>query len=329
MDNILGIHHVTAITSSSPKIYDFFTNILGMRMVKKTVNQDDIQTYHLYFADDLGSAGTTMTFFDFKGIRKSVNGNNEVSRTSFRVPTDASILYFEKRFKKYNIKHEAPKVMFGKLTIYFEDFDQQRYALISDETKKSYDAGTPWLNGPVPNEFAIIGLGPVFMRVRELDQMDKILTQVFSFTQVNKEGSFYLYEVNEGGNNGSVIIEHNLLLPNAVQGYGGVHHIAFRVKNREELAKWEEYFQDYGIPNSGFVDRYYFRSLYTRLFRNILFEIATDDPGFIDEEDTYEILGENLTLPPLYKNREAYVYSVIDLFDTSDANKKREKEYLD
>lgn len=328
MDNILGMHHVTAITSSAPKIYRFFTDILGMRMVKKTVNQDDIQTYHLYFADDLGSAGTTMTFFDFKGIRKSVNGNNEVSRTTFRVPSDEAIYYFEKRFIKYNIKHEAPKKLFNKLMIYFEDFDNQRYALISDESKPSYDKGTPWLNGPVPNEYAVIGLGPVFMRVNKLEQMDNILTQILGFKQVEKAGSFYLYEVNEGGNNGSVIVEQNLLLPSAVQGYGGVHHIAFRVKNREEMAKWEDFFSSYGIPNSGFVDRYYFRSLYTRLYPNILFEIATDDPGFIDEEDTYEILGENLTLPPLYKNRGEYVYSVIQLFDSSDANKKRDKEYL-
>ncbi|WP_162164060.1 VOC family protein [Acholeplasma hippikon] len=328
MDNILGMHHVTAITSSAPKIYRFFTDILGMRMVKKTVNQDDIQTYHLYFADDRGNPGTTMTFFDFKGIRRAVHGNNEVSRTTFRVPSDEAIYYFEKRFVKYEIKHQKPYKLFNKLMINFEDFDGQRYALISDETKASYDKGTPWFNGPVPNEFGIIGLGPVFMRAKDLERMERILTDILGFRKVEKENAFYLYEVNVGGNNESVIIEHNLLLPNAVQGFGGVHHIAFRVKNREEMAKWEDFFESFGIPNSGFVDRYYFRSLYTRLYPNILFEIATDDPGFIDDEDTYDILGENLTLPPLYKNRSEYVYSVIQLFDSSDANKKREKEYL-
>jgi glyoxalase family protein len=105
MNNLKGMHHVTAITSSAEKNYEFFTYVLGMRLVKKTVNQDDIQTYHLFFADDVGSAGTDMTFFDFPGIPKGVHGTNEISKTSFRVPSDAAIDYWVKRFDRLEVKH--------------------------------------------------------------------------------------------------------------------------------------------------------------------------------------------------------------------------------
>lgn len=133
MNHLKGLHHVTAITSSAEKNYAFFTNILGMRLVKKTVNQDDIQTYHLFFADDKGSAGTDMTFFDFPNIPKGTHGTNEIYKTSFRVPTDASLEYWVKRFDKYDVKHEGITELFGKKVLSFVDFDDQQYMLVSDE----------------------------------------------------------------------------------------------------------------------------------------------------------------------------------------------------
>lgn len=328
MDNLLGLHHVTAITSSAEKIYDFYTNILGMRLVKKSVNQDDIQTYHLYFADDRGNPGTNMTFFDFKGIRKAFHGTNEISRTSFRVPNDTSILYWIKRFKKYAIKHTEVKEMFGKKVIYFYDFDDQQYALFSDENNRGSKAGNPWHKGPVPDEFAINGLGPIFFNVNDLASMTNLLTQVFGFRKISKQGSNHLFEVGEGGNGAAVIIEENLLLPASLQGYGGVHHVAFRVKNRKVLDDWTNYLDSIGAPNSGYVDRYYFESVYTRLYPGILFELATDEPGFIDADENYETLGETLALPPLYKDKRDYVESVVKLFDTKRSDKIIKKEYL-
>src|SRR6185312_10827971 len=132
MNHLKGVHHVTAITSSAEKNYEFFTYVLGMRLVKKTVNQDDIQTYHLFFADDKGSAGTDMTFFDFPGIRKGVHGTNEISKASFRVPTDKALDYWVKRFDRLGVKHTGIKEQFGKKTLSFSDFDDQQYQLISD-----------------------------------------------------------------------------------------------------------------------------------------------------------------------------------------------------
>ena len=155
---IRGIHHVTAMTSSATKIYRFFTDILGMRLIKKTVNQDDIETYHLYFTDDTGAPGTDMTFFDFPNQPKGKKGTDTISRASFRVPSDAALDFWLERFEKYDVAHSAINERFGKKYIEFEDFDNQYYQLISDENNQGVAAGVPWKNSNVPTEFAITGL---------------------------------------------------------------------------------------------------------------------------------------------------------------------------
>lgn len=323
-----GIHHVTAITSSSPKIYDFYTNILGMRLVKKNVNQDDLSTYHLYFGDDRGNAGSAMTFFDFAGIPASVKGTNDISRASFRVPNNEALDYWVKRFDHYQVKHGGIIEQFNKKVIYFEDFDQQQYALFSDENNQGIGSGEPWYKGPVPNEYGITGLGPVYLRVSELQLMDQILSQLLQMRKVDTQDNFTLYEMGEGGNGASVIVEFDNQLPQAHQGYGGVHHVAFRVEDKAHLDQWKDFFNSLGLPNSGFVERFYFKSVYIRLYPNILFELATDGPGFIDDEEDYEILGETLTLPPHLRHRRDYIETQLPEFDTVRSNKVFEKEYL-
>ena len=231
MNHLKGLHHVTAITSSAEKNYAFFTNILGMRLVKKTVNQDDIQTYHLFFADDKGSAGTDMTFFDFPNIPKGTHGTNEIFKTSFRVPTDASLEYWVKRFDKYDVKHEGITELFGKKVLSFVDFDDQQYMLVSDEFNEGVASGTPWQKGPVPLEFAITGLGPIHIRIAQFDYFKEVLEKVMLFREIAKEDSLHLFEVGEGGNGAQVIVEHNVVLPQGRQGYGTVHHAAFRVED--------------------------------------------------------------------------------------------------
>lgn len=328
MTKLNGIHHITAITSSVEKIYEFFTYILGMRLVKKTVNQDDIQTYHLFFADDQGNAGTDMTFFDFKGIQKAFHGTNEISRSGFRVPSDDALNYWIKRFDKYQIKHTEIRMMFNRKYIYFNDFDDQRYALFSDQNLEGVKPGVPWQKGPVPNEYAIYGLGPVFITVNQLSHMEKVLVDVMGFKKSSKEGSFHLFEVGLGGNGGSIIVEENNVLPSHRQGFGSVHHLAFRVDNKDDILEWENYLDTLGYSTSGYVDRYYFESLYMRLYPGILFEFATEGPGFIDHEETYETLGESLALPPMYIKHRSYVESVVRMFDTKRSDKTFKKEYL-
>ena len=327
MNPLKGIHHVTAITSSAEQNYLFFTNILGMRLVKKTVNQDDINTYHLFFADDRGSAGTDVTFFDFQGIGKAQRGSNEISRIGLRVKDDAALEYWVKRFNHYQVRQESIITLFGKRVLFFNDFDDQEYALFSDQNNVGIESGTPWLNGPVPVEFGITGLGPIFFRVNKLDGMSKVLSDIMDMRYVNSEGSLHLYEMGEGGNGASVLLE-TVNLPVAYQGYGGVHHVAFRIEDRAELDQWIQRLNSVGAGHSGFVDRFYFKSLYTRLYPGILFEFATEGPGFIDDEESYETLGEILALPPRFRDKRAYVESVVRPIDTVRSAKVYAKEYF-
>ena len=327
MNELKGIHHVTAITSSAEKNYEFFTYVLGMRLVKKTVNQDDIQTYHLFFADDKGSAGTDMTFFDFPNIPKGTHGTNEIYKTAFRVPTDAALDYWIKRFDKYEVAHKGIQEVFGKKTISFVDFDDQQYMLISDETNEGVASGTPWQNGPVPLEFAITGLGPVHIRIADFDAFKEVLEKAMLMRQIAKEGSFYLFEIGEGGNGAQVIVEHNKLLPQGRQGFGTVHHAAFRVADRTVLEEWINHMQHQGFQTSGYVDRFFFESLYARVAPGVLFEWATDGPGFMGDEP-YETVGEKLSLPPFLESERERIEKLVRPIDTVRSTRTFEKEYL-
>ncbi|WP_086443922.1 ring-cleaving dioxygenase [Candidatus Enterococcus lemimoniae] len=319
---IRGIHHVTAMTSSAEKIYRFFTDLLGLRLIKKTVNQDDIETYHLFFADDLGSAGTDMTFFDFPGIPKGSKGTNAISRTSFRVKNDAALTYWIDRFNEHKIDHGEIQERFGKKYLEFEDFDQQQYQLISDEMNHGVPSGTPWKKTDVPAEHALTGLGPVFVTVADFDHMQRVLVEVLGFKLVDAEGHFHLFEVAEGGNGAGIIVEHRDDLPEAQEGFGNVHHLALRVADQEALRFWIEKINRLQFPNSGFVERFYFKSDYFRAAPHILFELATDGPGFLQDE-TYEAAGEKLSLPPFLESKRTEIEEFVRPFDTSDANKPR------
>ena len=327
MNELKGIHHVTAITSSAEKNYEFFTNVLGMRLVKKTVNQDDIQTYHLFFADDKGSAGTDMTFFDFPGIPKGTHGTNEIFKTAFRVPTDEALHYWIKRFDKYDVKHRGIKEQFGKKTLSFVDFDDQQYMLISDEHNEGIASGTPWQNGPVPLEFAITGLGPIHIRIAEFDRLKEVLEKAMLMREIDQAGSLHLFEMGQGGNGAQVIVEHNLLLPSGRQGFGTVHHVAFRVEDTAALNEWISRMQDLQFNTSGYVDRFFFESLYARVARGVPFEWATDGPGFMGDEP-YETVGEKLSLPPFLESQRQQIEQMVRPIDTVRSTRTIEKEYL-
>src|SRR5690606_10474086 len=327
MNELKGLHHITAITSSAEKIYEFFTYTLGLRLVKKTVNQDDIQTYHLFFADDAGNPGTDMTFFDFPGIQKGVHGTNEFSKTSFRVPSDAALDYWVKRFDKFDVKHKGIQEQFGKKVLPFVDFDDQQYQLISDEFNEGVESGTPWQKGPIPLEFAITGLGPVHIRTSLFDQVKEMLEQVFLMKEIAQEEAFHLFEMGAGGNGAQVVVEYNTVLPQARQGFGTIHHTAFRVEDQEEIDAWQKRLQGFQLPNSGYVERYYFGSLYTRITPTILFELATDGPGFMGDEP-YETLGEKLSLPPFFEAKREQIEKMVRPIDTVRSTLTIEKEYL-
>lgn len=325
MKHLKGMHHVTAITSSAEKNYEFFTYVLGMRLVKKTVNQDDIQTYHLFFADDKGSPGTDMTFFDFPGVPKGVHGTDEIAATSFRVPGDVALDYWVKRFDRLEVEHQGIQEQFGKKILPFVDFDEQQYQLISDENNSGVEAGIPWQDGPIPLAYAITGLGPIIVRVSRFDSFKEILEKVYLFKEIDKEGSFHLFEMGAGGNGARVIVEYNAVLPTARQGYGTVHHAAFRVEDTAGLEEWIDRLKQIGLPNSGYVDRFYFESLYSKAAPQILFEIATDGPGFMGDEP-YETLGEKLALPPMLEPQREEIENYVRPIDTVRSTEHFEKE---
>lgn len=325
MNHLKGIHHVTAITSSAEKNYEFFTSILGMRLVKKTVNQDDIQTYHLFFADDKGSAGTDMTFFDFPGIGQGVHGTDEIWKTSFRVPDDAALNYWEQRFNRLQVEHSGIEELFGKKTLSFVDFDDQKYMLISDEHNVGIGSGTPWQKGPIPLEHAITGLGPIFVRVSDFKFFKEVMEKVLLFKEIAEENKLHLFVVGEGGNGAQVIVEPNDTLPRSIQGYGTVHHAAFRVEDRAVLEEWIERMASFNFPTSGYVNRHFFESLYARVAPQILFEFATDGPGFMGDEP-YETLGEILSLPPFLEGRRAQIEQRVRPIDTMRSDKEFVKE---
>lgn len=313
-NQLLGIHHVTAITDDAERNYKFFTDVLGMRLVKKTVNQDDIYTYHTFFADDEGSPGTDMTFFDFPNIPKGKSGTNSITKPSFRVPNDAALSYYEQRFNDFGVKHDGIQTLFGKQVLPFEESDGQHYQLVSDEHNSGVAPGKPWQNGPVPTDKAIYGLGPIEITVSYFEDFKKILEQIYGMKTIVEEQNVALLEVGAGGNGGQVILRKDTTSNEAVQGYGEVHHVSFRLKDHEAIAQWEEKYKEVGIGNSGLVDRFYFEALYAGI-GHILIEVSTDGPGFMGDEP-YETLGESLSLPPFLENQRDYIESEIRPFNT-------------
>jgi len=315
---LLGIHHVTAMTDDAMRNYEFFTDILGMRLVKKTVNQDDIQTYHTFFADDVGSPGTDMTFFDFPNNLKGIRGTNSISRTGLRVPNDEALEYYLERFNEFGIKNEGIKELFGKKILPFEESDGQRYQLFSDENNEGVAPGTPWKNGPVPEDKAIYGLGPIEITVSYYDDFKQVLTSIYDMKPVIEEEYVTVFDVGAGGNGGQVILRKDET-KQGQQGYGEVHHVSFRVEDHAAIKAWEEKYNELGVGHSGNVDRFYFEALYARV-GHILIELSTDGPGFMGDEP-YETLGESLVLPPMLEPKREQIEAQVRHFDTTRTDK--------
>lgn len=316
-----GIHHVTAMTDDAERNYQFVTGILGMRLVKKTINQDDIHTYHTYYADDRGNPGTNLTFFDFPNAPSFVAGTNSISRTGLRVPDDAALEYYLNRFEEYDVKHEGIQELFGKKVLPFEESDGQRYQLFSDESNEGVDPGVPWKNGPVPQDKAIYGLGPIETTVSCYEDFIQAMQSIYDFRILEKNDRVTLLEVGKGGHGGQMIVRKDETSQVERQGNGTVHHVSFRVEDHEAIKAWEEKYNKIQKNHSGIVDRFYFEALYTRI-GPILIELSTDGPGFIDDQESYEELGTGLALPPEYKRNRKRIESLIRPFDTSDINEK-------
>ncbi|MET3687387.1 glyoxalase family protein [Priestia megaterium] len=301
---LLGLHHVSILTGKAEKNYQFFTKVLGMRLVKKTVNQDNTQSYHLFYADGEGTPGTEVTFFDIPGLARTHQGSSDISTVSLRVKSTDSLYFWKERFEQYGVEYEEIAKRANRDTLAFKDYEGTRLLLVADNGEKGVRAGVPWEREDIPLEHAIIGLGPVTLTVGAAEPTVDVLTNIMGFRYVSSYPSFVenqedilVYATGEGGSGAEVHIETRPDLPKVRLGRGGVHHVAFRVPNEEEYNKWAARLNENSLPNSGKVERYYFKALYFREPNGILFELSTDTPGFATDEPL-ETMGQTLALPP-------------------------------
>jgi glyoxalase family protein len=306
--HLLGIHHLTAVSASIRENFRFYTDVMGMRLVKRSVNQDDVTAYHLFYADAVGTPGTDLTFFDW-AVPRERRGTRSITRTHLRVHGADALEYWAHRLTEHGIAHAGVVERDGRATLDFEDREGQRLALIDDGGRG--DAPSPWTRSPVPPEHQIRGLGPIVMSVPRLDPTDVVLEQVLAMRRAREYAhpddarhTVHVFEMGEGGPHAELHVAVQPGLPVAHPGAGGVHHVAFRSPDADYEA-WAERLNTLGVPNSGEVDRYWFRSLYLREPNGVLFEIATDGPGFAVDEDP-ATLGEKVVLAPfLEPQREA------------------------
>jgi glyoxalase family protein len=302
-----GIHHLTAVSARISENYRFYTGTLGMRLVKRSVNQDDVSAYHLFYADAVGTPGTDLTFFDWH-VPHEQRGTHSITRTCLRVNGAGALQWWERRFQAMSVVAAPVAQRDGRATLDFEDPEGQRLSLVDDG-----GAGTPpvaWERSPVPAEYQIRGLGPIVMSVPRLEPTDRILRDVTGMRPVREyadaDTSVHVYEMGPGGGPHTEL--HVAIQPDvpAVRpGAGGVHHVAFRVED-DEYEKWSRRLNEMRVRNSGPVDRYYFRSLYFREPNGVLFELATEGPGFAVDENP-ATLGEHIALPPFLEPRREMI----------------------
>ena len=305
-----GLHHVTAVTGKAQANVDFYTQVLGMRLVKKTVNQDDVSAYHLFYGDELGNPGTEMTFFEWPHMGPNRNGPGSIAQTALRVPGRVALEWWANRLTRSGLEHQGLTEFHGHLLLNFADPEGQHLALVDDG---GAPGGAPWSKSPVPAEYAIRGLFASRLIVRQLEPTALVLTEIMGYRQAAEYPSAsdsgertVVFALGQGGAGKELYVVEQPGRSSGQLGIGGVHHIAFRTPNGTEQRQWMERLHASGLPTSGLVDRYYFQSLYFRTPGGILFEIATDGPGFATDEPA-EHLGERLALPPFLEPRRAQI----------------------
>jgi glyoxalase family protein len=315
--DLLGIHHVTAISAQIRENHHFYTQTLGMRLVKRSVNQDDVSAYHLFYADAQGNPGTDLTFFDWP-VPRERRGARAITRIHLRVAGREALEWWAQHLRERSAPIGEITERDGRLTLDVEDPEGQRLTLVDDSR---VGAAHPWERSPVPATYQIRGLGPIVLSVPRLQPTEQLLTTALNMRLVreythpdNAKHTVYVFAMGVGGAPAEVHVAEQPDLPIAQQGAGGVHHVAFRTPTFEHYDAWAERLNDLRIPNSGKVDRYWFRSLYFREPNGILFEIATDGPGFAVDEDP-ERLGEQVVLPPFLEPQRAEIVANLKPID--------------
>jgi glyoxalase family protein len=291
---IPGLHHVTAIASDPQRNLDFYVGLLGLRFVKRTVNFDDPGSYHFYFGDNRGTPGTILTFFPWPGARRGSRGSGQVEATAFAISPD-SIAYWLERLKQHHVTAEKTSTRFGEEVIRLLDPDGLLIELIAS---RSHGSVEPWADSPVAAEHALRGFHSVSAALEGYEGTARLLTESFGYRLFDESGNRFRFASADSNASGRII--DLVCEPDAAMGRvaaGSVHHIAFRAKDQAEQLQWREHLVDLGYDVTPVVDRTYFHSIYFREPGGVLFEIATEPPGFTLDEKVEE-LGTHLRLPP-------------------------------
>ena len=304
---IPGLHHVTAIASDPQRNLDFYVGLLGLRFVKRTVNFDDPGTYHFYFGDNRGTPGTILTFFPWPGVRRGIRGTGQVDATAFAIPPD-SVAYWLERLEQQHVTAGKTSTRFGEEVIRFPDPDGLLLELIASSSHGKVD---PWSDSPVAAEHAVRGFHSVSAALEGYERTARLLTDSFGYRLVDELGNRFRFASSDESASGRIV--DLLCQPDAGMGRvaaGSVHHIAFRAKDEAEQLQWREQLVDLGYNVTPVIDRIYFHSIYFREPGGVLFEIATEPPGFTLDEKLEE-LGTHLRLPPWMESARSQIKKIL------------------
>jgi glyoxalase family protein len=304
--SVHGIHHVTCIAGDAQENLDFYVSMLGMRLVKRSVNQDDPGTYHLFYADRVGTPGTDFTFFPWPNMEPGQLGIGLTVEVTFAVPT-GSFEYWQQRFQQTGVEAAEPESRFGEATLPFTDPHGLALALVETDDDRPF---VPWENSPVPADCQLRGMHSVRLWERQLGPTQAVLTQLMGFTRLGEEDGWNRFGAEEGGSGKLIEIKE---LPGERRGQwgtGSVHHVAWRVADSEEQMALRERLLRGGLRPTPQIDRFWFQSVYYKEPGGVLFELATDGPGF-DRDEDMEHLGEELILPPWLETQRGQIESML------------------
>lgn len=296
-NKIKGLHHITAIAGNAKRNFDFYTRVLGLRLVKKTVNFDDPHTYHFYYGDKVGTPGTILTFFPWEGITTGRRGARQVTEIGYSVP-QGSLDFWLKRFEDNNVIYNKPAEKFGEQYLSFLDPDGLKIELTEP---KNQDNREPWTTSEVTEANATRGFHNITITSNKIDATAKILTDVFGYKLLEQQVNRYRF-ITDAADTAAIV--DLVEIPSEIAGHvagGSVHHVAFRVENEEVLMQYREKIVNIGLNITEKIDRNYFYSLYFREPGGVLFELATENPGFAVDE-AVEQLGSGLKLPAQYES---------------------------
>jgi glyoxalase family protein len=305
-EKVLGLHHITAIAGNAKRNLDFYTNILGQRFVKKTVNFDDPGTYHFYFGNETGIPGTVLTFFPWQNVRQGYNGTGMATNIGYSVP-EGSLEFWENRFKQFKVKHQEILEKFGERYLPFQDPDGLNIDFIIPNKP---DTRKQWLTNEIKSDVATKGFHSVTLTLRRAEPTVAVLTDILGYHLLKQEGNHYRFVTDSIDNANIVDLIIAPDMPAGLNAAGTNHHVAFRVKDENILMDYREKVLSKGYNITPKIDRDYFFSLYFREPGGVLFELATDNPGFTKDEPVSE-LGTHLKLPKHYESARAEIEKVL------------------